>query len=103
MLQKTNPPTPFLDEGTKTNYAIRELQKIFQPRQRDSVKSSRENQVATRVQSTATRGAERLPTIQENKIGTEIMKKNYTEVQSYFIMMMRSSILFATKTEITKQ
>ena len=34
ILQKPHPPTPFLDQGTKTNAAIRELQKIFKPRQK---------------------------------------------------------------------
>ena len=32
ILQKSHPPTPFLDQGTKTNDAIKELQKIFKPR-----------------------------------------------------------------------
>ena len=34
ILQKSHPPTPFLDQGTRTNDAIRELQKIFKPRQK---------------------------------------------------------------------
>ena len=36
VLQKTHPSTPFLDQGTKTNDAIQELQKIFQPQQKDN-------------------------------------------------------------------
>ena len=34
ILQKSHPPTPFLDQGTKTNDTIKELQKIFKPRQK---------------------------------------------------------------------
>ena len=41
ILQKSHPPTPFLDQGTKTNDTIRELQKIFKPRQRDNAESTR--------------------------------------------------------------
>ena len=33
ILQKSHPPTPFLDQGTKTNDAIQNLRKIFTPRQ----------------------------------------------------------------------
>ena len=58
------------------------------------------------VQGVAIRVAESLPTIQENEIGTETIKSskiNYTEVQSHITMMMRSSILFATKIKIMKQ
>ena len=61
ILQKSHPPTPFLDQGTKTNDAIQDLQKRFQPRQRDNTKP-------TRVQDTATRVNARLPTIDKNAI-----------------------------------
>ena len=64
------------------------------------------NQAATWVQGVATRVMERLPTNQENEIGTEINKDSrigYIEIQSHTTIMMRSSTLFAMKMEITKQ
>ena len=70
-LQKSHPPTPFLDQGTKTNDAIKELQKIFKPRQKQN-ETTRMNRSATRVQGAATRV--QLPTIEENEIGTVIRK-----------------------------
>ena len=39
--KKPHPPTPFLDQGTKTNDAIRKLREIFTPRQ--------QNEASTRV------------------------------------------------------
>ena len=47
---------------------------MFQPRQRDSTESPRVNRATTRVQGAATRVNARLTTIQENEIGTEIIK-----------------------------
>ena len=41
ILKKPHPPTLFLDQGTKTNDAIRKLQEIFTPRQ--------QNEASTRV------------------------------------------------------
>ena len=35
ILQKPHPPTPFLDQGTKTKDAIKKLSEIFTPRQRN--------------------------------------------------------------------
>ena len=55
ILLQSHPPTPFLDQGTKTNDAIQELQKIFKPRQKQTTESSGITQSATRVQGTATR------------------------------------------------
>ena len=60
---------------------------------------------ARRVQGAVTRVTERLQTIQENELGTEITKNskiNYTEGLSHTTMTMRSRILFAVKTEMTK-
>ena len=47
---------------------------MFQPQQKDAT-SLRVTRAATRVQGVAIMVAERLPTIQENEIGTEIVKK----------------------------
>ena len=58
-----------MDQATETNDTIQELQKIFKPRQRDSAES-------TMVQGTATRVNIRLPSINENEIGT-ILQKHY--------------------------
>ena len=79
ILQKSHPPTPFLDQGTKTNDAIRELQKIFKPRQIQN-ETNRINRSPTRVQGEATRVQDeatrvQLPTIEENEIGTVIRKR----------------------------
>ena len=87
ILQKSHPPTPFLDQGTKTNDAIRELQKIFKPRQQQN-ETTRMTRSATRVQGAATRV--QLPTIEENEIGT-VIRKRYNnaihngEVTYYYI------------------
>ena len=35
ILKKSHPPTPFLNQGTKTNDAIQKLQEIFTPRQQN--------------------------------------------------------------------
>ena len=66
ILKKPHPPTPFLDQGTKTNDAIQKLQEIFTPRQQnESTRVS--SQAATRVMNrAATRVG--LPTINENEI-----------------------------------
>ena len=48
ILQKSHSPTPFLDQGTKINDAIKELQKIFKPRQRQN-ETTRMTRSATRV------------------------------------------------------
>ena len=78
ILEKPHPPTPFLDQGTKTNDAIRNLRKIFKPRQKNETNRidrspTRVQGVATRVQGEATRV--RLPTIEENEIDTIIRKR----------------------------
>ena len=59
ILKKPHPPTPFLDQGTKTNDAIRKLQEIFTPRQQNEAStrvseraSPRVNRAATRVECT---------------------------------------------------
>ena len=90
ILQKLHPVTPFWDQGTKTNDAIQELQKIFKPRQRDSAES-------TRMQGTGTRVSTRSPTINENEIGAILQKRynnaihnggvthSYDDEQLYFI------------------
>ena len=49
ILQKSHPPTPFLDQGTKTNDAIKEFQNIFKPRQKQD-ETTQMNRSATRVQ-----------------------------------------------------
>ena len=54
ILEKPRPPTPFLDQGTKTNDAIRNLQKIFKPRQKQN-ETNRIDRSPTRVQGEATR------------------------------------------------
>ena len=100
ILKKPHPPTPFLDQGTKTNDAIRKLQEIFTPRQRNEASTRVPGRAATRVvrqpeeeqqqhfNNRATPRVE-LPTINENEIGTIIMK-NYNntiqrgEVTHYF-------------------
>ena len=55
ILQQSHPPTPFLDQGTKTNDEIQELQKIFKPRQKQTTESSRRNRAATNVQGAGCR------------------------------------------------
>ena len=55
ILQKSHPPTPFRDQGTKTNDAIKELQKFFKPRQQPNETTQR-NRSATRVQGTSYKG-----------------------------------------------
>ena len=71
ILQKSHPPTPFLNQGTKSNDAIRELQKIFKPRQKQN-ETNRMNRSSTRVQGTATRV--QLPTINDNETGTRVQE-----------------------------
>ena len=87
--------------GTKTNDAIKELQKIFKPRQQPN-ETTRRNRSAIKVQGTDTRvcgAATRvlLPTIDENEIGTRVQKRYnntihnceatqyYTDGNLYFI------------------
>ena len=79
ILQKSHPPTPFLDQGTKTNDAIRELQKIFKPIQKQNG-TTRMTQSAARVQGAATRV--QLPTIEENEIRTVIRKRYNTAIHN---------------------
>ena len=88
ILQKPHPPTPFLDQGTRTNDAIDKLREIFTPRQQNTESTRVPAWAATRVvgnpgedqqqhfntNRVATRVA--LPTITEDEIGTKIMK-NY--------------------------
>ena len=101
ILKKPHPPTPFLDQGTKTNDAIRKLREIFIPRQQNEASTRIPGRAATRVNRqleeyqqqhfnancTATRVE--LPTIDGDEIGTIIMK-NYNntiqrgEVTHYF-------------------
>ena len=101
ILKKPHPPTPFLDQGTKTNDAIRKLQEIFTPRQRDGASTRVLRREATRVVRQPEEGQQQhfnrnraaprveLPIISENEIGTIIMK-NYNntiqrgEVTHYF-------------------
>ena len=67
--QNTYPPTPFLNQGTKTNDAIKEFQKIFQPRQKDIVESTRGlGRAVIRVNA-------RFPIINENEIGAIVQKQ----------------------------
>ena len=49
ILKKPHPPTPFLDQGTKTNHAIRNLRKIFTPRQQTGLAARVRRRAATRV------------------------------------------------------
>ena len=49
ILKKPDPPTPFLDPGTKTNEAINKLNEIFTPRQRNAAPTRVPGRVATRV------------------------------------------------------
>ena len=98
ILKKPHPATPFLNQGTKTNEAIKQLQEIFTPRQQNQNEPTRvPNRTATRVPNcTVTRVG--LPTIDENEIGTVIMKRynntvrreevthNYKDVKLYFIV-----------------
>ena len=72
ILKKPHPPTPFLDQGTKTNGVIQKLQKIFAPRQ--------QNEASTRVLGRASPRVE-LPTIDEDEIGTRIMKNCNNKIQ----------------------
>ena len=72
ILKKPHPPTPFLDQGTKTNGAIQKLQEIFTPRQWNEASKRVTRHAPTRVTRSATRVE--LPTIEENEIGTIIMK-----------------------------
>ena len=84
ILQQPHPPTPFLNQGTKTNDAINRLSEIFTPRQRneaatrvagqqeDQHQHFNTNRVATRVA---------LPTINEDEIGTKIMKNYNNTIQ----------------------
>ena len=101
ILKKPHPPTPFLDQGTKTNDAIRKLQEIFTPRQRTEASTRVPGRASPRVNRqpeeeqqqhfNVNRAATRveLSTINEDEIGTIIMK-NYNntiqrgEVTHYF-------------------
>ena len=49
ILKKPHPPTPFLDQETKTNEAIRKLREIFTPRQRNEASTRVPGRAATRV------------------------------------------------------
>ena len=111
MLKKPRPLTPFLDQGTKTNDAIWKLQEIFSPRQQNETSTRVPGRAATRVARqpeeeqqqhfNANRAAPRvvLPTINENEIGTIIMK-NYNntirrvEVAYYFEDEQRYFIVY---------
>ena len=80
-LQKSHPLAPYLNQGTETNDAIRELQKLFHQQQKDtSPRVTGDNTAATRVQQKSNgspRVAERLTIIKKepHEIGTKIMKK----------------------------
>ena len=111
VLKKPYPPTPFLDQGTKTNDSIRKLREIFTSRQRNEASTRVLGRAATRV----TRQPEgdqqqhfnvnrvttrvELPTINEDEIGTIIMK-NYNntiqrgEVTNYFKYEKRYFIVY---------
>ena len=83
-----------MDQGTKTNDAIKELQRLFKPRQQPN-ETTRMNRSATRVQGAATRV--QLPTIDENEMCTRVRKRYnnaghnsevthyYTDEKLYFI------------------
>lgn len=75
VLPRIHPPTPITDQGTKTNDTIQKLKEIFQPEQKNQ--SSRMiGATATRVTGAAVpREAERLSIVQENEMGTEIVKR----------------------------
>ena len=72
ILKKPHPLTPFLDQGTKTNDAIRKLQKNYTPRQR--------NEISTRLPGRASPRMG-LPTIDEDEIGTIIMGNYNNKIQ----------------------
>ena len=72
ILKKSHPPTPFLYQGTKTNDAICKLQEIFTPRQRDEASTRVSGRASPRVNRSAARVE--LPRIDEDEIGTVIMK-----------------------------
>ena len=77
--KKLHPPTPFLDQGTKTNDNIRKLQKIFTPRQQNEAFTRVMERGSTRMNQTATRVV--LPTIDEVEIGMIIMKNYNNKIQ----------------------
>ena len=93
ILKKPHPPTPFLDQGTKKNDAINKLSEIFTPRQRNEAATRVPGRAATRVvrqpeedqqqhfnvNQSAPRVA--LPTINEDEIGTMIMKNYNNTIQ----------------------
>ena len=56
--------------------------KNIHPRQRESAESSRVNQAAARMQGAATRVNVRLPTIDENEIGTIIRKTDNNAIHN---------------------
>ena len=93
ILKKPHPPTPFLDQGTKTNDAINKLSEIFTPRQQNDESTRVPEGAATRVvgqpeenqqqhfntNRVATRVA--LPATNEDEIGTKIMKNYNNTIQ----------------------
>ena len=66
ILTKPHPLTPFLDQGTKTNVAIQNLQEIFTLEQRNEASTKVLEQVSLRMNQTAIRVE--LPTIDEDEI-----------------------------------
>ena len=68
-----------MDQGTKTNDAIRKLQEIFTPRQLNETSTRVTGCASTMVTQAATRVE--LPTIDNNEIGATIMKKYNNTVQ----------------------
>ena len=105
ILKKLHPPTPFLDQGTKTNDAIRKLREIFIPKQqneastrvpgRASPRVNRQREEEQQQHFNTNRAATRvaLPTIDEDEIGTKIMKTTtiqYNEGKSPTTLMMKN-------------
>ena len=111
ILEKPHPPTPFLDQGTKTSDAIRKLREIFTPRQQTEHTTRVRRRAATRVTTQSEEDQQQhfnsnraptrveLPTIDEDEIGTIIMK-NYNntirrgEVTHYFADEKRYFIVY---------
>ena len=78
--KKPHPLAPFLDQGTKTNNVTRKLQEIFTPRQQNEVSTCVTRRVVTRIMNcAATRVI--LPIIDDDEIGTIIMKRCNNTVQ----------------------
>ena len=93
ILKKPHPLTPFLDQGRKTNGAIQKLIEIFTPRQQNEASTRVLGRAATRVNRQLEEDQQQhfninctdtrveLPTINEDEIGTIIMKNYNNTIQ----------------------